>query len=217
MARAARDMGLESAGEFHRAMVFLETGRMVEYREALDAVQRLVAKLGQPASRFMARGPGEPGAGGGGDSPTRRPWSNRRSGPAAAPCRGTPSSSRGCSGSPCAWRTAGWEPEPTIRRSAAEFPTRPLFGCLLARLLTELGDQDQARSVFEQLAAGRFAGIRVNNDLLLSLSHLAEVAWFLRDVGRAPCTACCFPTAAWSWTPGNRAPAPWTATWAWRR
>jgi hypothetical protein len=109
------------------------------------------------------------------------------------------------------------EPEPTIRRSAAEFPTRPLFGCLLARLLTELGDQDQARSVFEQLAAGRFAGIRVNNDLLLSLSHLAEVAWFLRDVGRAPCTACCFPTAAWSWTPGNRAPAPWTATWAWRR
>jgi tetratricopeptide (TPR) repeat protein len=77
------------------------------------------------------------------------------------------------------------ELEPAIRRSAAEFPTRPLFGCLLARLLTELGDQDQARTVFEQLAAGRFAGIPVDNDLLLSLSHLAEVAWFLRDAGSA--------------------------------
>ena len=65
-----------------------------------------------------------------------------------------------------------------------EFPTRPLLGCLLARLLTELGDQDQARTVFEPLAAGRFGGIPVNDDLLLSLGHLAEVAWFLHDAGR---------------------------------
>jgi tetratricopeptide (TPR) repeat protein len=77
------------------------------------------------------------------------------------------------------------ELEPTIRRSVAEFPTRPLFRCLLARLHTELGDEDQARSVFEELAANRFAVIPVNNDLLLSLSHLAEVAWFLRDTKRA--------------------------------
>jgi hypothetical protein len=75
------------------------------------------------------------------------------------------------------------EMEPAIRRSAEEFPTRPMFRCLLARLLTELGDEDGARFVFEQLAAARFAGIPVNNDLLLSLAHLAEVAWFLRDAG----------------------------------
>src|SRR5262249_50925375 len=77
------------------------------------------------------------------------------------------------------------EMEPAIRRSVEEFPTRPLFRCLLARLLTEVGDEEGARSVFEQLAAGQFAGIPVNDDLLLSLSHLAEVAWFLRDAGRA--------------------------------
>src|SRR5262249_47284884 len=76
------------------------------------------------------------------------------------------------------------EMEPAIRRSAEEFPTRPMFRCLLARLLTELGDEDGARSVFEELAAGRFAVIPVNNDLLLSLGHLAEVAWFLRDAAR---------------------------------
>src|SRR5262249_59314009 len=34
------------------------------------------------------------------------------------------------------------ELEPAIRRSVEEFPTRPLFRCLLARLLTELRDQD---------------------------------------------------------------------------
>lgn len=74
--------------------------------------------------------------------------------------------------------------EPVIRRSVEEFPTRPLFRCLLARLLAEFGDEDQARSVFDQLATGRFAVIPVNNDLLLSLSHLAEIAWFLQDAAR---------------------------------
>src|SRR5262249_56844541 len=77
------------------------------------------------------------------------------------------------------------EMEPAIRRSVAEFPTRPLFRCLLARLLTELGDEDGARSVFEELAAGRVPVIPVNNDLLLSLGHPAEGARFLRDAGRA--------------------------------
>src|SRR5262249_58740043 len=40
VARAARDTELEHAGEHHRAMVFVETGRMAEYRQALDAGQR---------------------------------------------------------------------------------------------------------------------------------------------------------------------------------
>src|SRR5258708_2908755 len=74
---------------------------------------------------------------------------------------------------------------PATRRAVEEFPTRPLFRCLLARLLAELGDEDGARSVFEELAAGRFAVIPGNNDLLLSLGHVAEVAWFLRDADRA--------------------------------
>ena len=53
-ARAARDAELESAGEHHRAMVFLETGRVAEYRQALDAAQHLAAELGEPAALFMA-------------------------------------------------------------------------------------------------------------------------------------------------------------------
>jgi tetratricopeptide (TPR) repeat protein len=183
--RALQDKELESAGEYHRAMVFLETGRMAEYRETLDAVQRLVAELRLPASRFMA---------------TVVQASLALLEGRFADAEALVESALRSGGSSMPWDAVIFsrvqrfalhledgrlaELEPAIRRSVEEFPTRPLFGCLLARLLTELGDQDQARSVFEQLATGRFGGIPVNDDLLLSLSHLAEVAWFLRDAGR---------------------------------
>jgi tetratricopeptide (TPR) repeat protein len=189
--RALQDKELESAGEYHRAMVFLETGRMAEYRETLDAVQRLVAELRLPASRFMA---------------TVVQASLALLQGRFADAEALVESALRSGGSSMPWDAVIFsrvqrfalhledgrlaELEPAIRRSVEEFPTRPLFGCLLARLLTELGDEDGARSVFEQLAAGRFAGIPVNNDLLLSLGHLAEVAWFLRDVGSGAVLRC---------------------------
>src|SRR6516165_7512444 len=184
VARALRDRHLESVGEYSRAMVFLETGRMAEYRQALDAVQRLVTELGQPALRFMA---------------TVVQASLALLEGRFADAEALVESALRFGGSSMPWDAVIFsrvqrfalrledgrlaELEPAIRRSAEEFPTRPLFGCLLARLLAELGDQDGARSVFEQLAQDRFAGIPVNNDLLLSLGHLAEVARFLRDAG----------------------------------
>jgi tetratricopeptide (TPR) repeat protein len=185
VARAARDTDLEGAGEHHRAMVFLETGRMAEYREALDVVQRLAAEVRQPAARCMAAVVMASLAMLEGRFPDAEALveSALRSGGSSMPWDAVIFS-----------RVQRFallledgrlaELEPAIRRSAEEFPTRPLFSCLLARLLAELGDEDGARSVFEQLAAGRFAAIPVNNDLLLSLGHLAEVAWFLCDADR---------------------------------
>jgi len=182
--RALQDTELEYAGEYHRAMVFLETGRMAEYRQALDAVQRLAAELRLPALRFLA---------------TAAKASLALLQGRFADAEALVESAHRSGGSSMPWDAVIFsqvqrfalrledgrlaELEPAIRRSAAGFPTRPLFGCLLARLHAELGDQDGARPVFEQLAAGRFAGLPVNNDLLLSLSHLAQVAWFLRDAG----------------------------------
>jgi hypothetical protein len=186
VARAVHDTALEGVGEYHRAMVLLETGRMAEYRQALDAVQRLVAELGQPALRFLA---------------TVVMASLALLEGRFADAEALVESALRFGGGSMPWDAVIFsrvqrfalhledgrlaEMEPAIRRSVEEFPTRPLFRCLLARLLTELGDEDQARFVFEQLAAGRFAVIAVNNDLLLSLAHLAEVAWFLRDAGSA--------------------------------
>jgi tetratricopeptide (TPR) repeat protein len=185
VARAAQDTELEDAGEHQRAMVFLETGRMAEYREALDAVQRLAAEVRQPAPRCMA-------------AVVMASLALLEGRFADAEALVESALRSGASSVP--WDAVIFsrvqrfalrledgrlaEMEPAIRRSAQEFPTRPLFRCLLARLLAELGDEDQARFVFEQLAAGRFAVIPVNNDLLLSLGHLAEVAWFLRDADR---------------------------------
>ena len=184
--RAVQDKYLENGGEHHRAMVFLETGRMAEYRVALVAVERLAAELRQPGARCLAA-----------VVQAKLALLEGRFADAEALVE----SALRSGGSSVPWDAVIFsrvqrfalrledgrlaELEPAIRRSVEEFPTRPLFGCLLARLLTELGDQDQARSVFGQLAAGRFAGIPVNDDLLLSLSHLAEVAWFLRDAGSA--------------------------------
>jgi tetratricopeptide (TPR) repeat protein len=185
VARAVQDIKLEGAVEHHRAMVFLETGRMAEYRQALDGAQRLAAELREPAGRFMA---------------TVVQASLALLEGRFADAEALVESALRFGGSSVPWDAVIFsrvqrfalriedgrlaEIEPAIRRSVEESPSRPLFGCLLARLLTELGDADQARSVFEQLATGRFGGIPVNNDLLLSLSHLAEVAWFLRDAGR---------------------------------
>jgi hypothetical protein len=50
------------------------------------------------------------------------------------------------------------ELESAIRRSVEEFPTRPLFGCLLARLLAELGDEDGASPIgTATMARSRFS------------------------------------------------------------
>jgi tetratricopeptide (TPR) repeat protein len=186
VARAAQDKELELEGEEDRALVFLETARIAEYRQALDAMQRLAAELREPSAGWLAAvcranlallegrfADAEALAG-----------SALRAGASAEPWDAVIISRvqlfalRSEDG-----RLA--EMEPTIRRSVEEFPTRPLFRCLLARLLAELGEEDQARFVFDQLATGRFAVIPVDNDLLLSLSHLAEAARFLQDAARS--------------------------------
>jgi len=185
VARAVHAPALEGGGEHHRAMVFLETGRIGDYREAVDAAERLAAELRWPAGRFLA-------------TVVKASLALLEGRFADAEALAESALRSGASSVP--WDAVIFsqmqrfalrledgrlaEIEPAIRGSAAEFPTRPLFRCLLARLLTERGDEDGARSVFEQLAQDRFAVIPVNNDLLLSLGHLAEVAWFLRDADR---------------------------------
>jgi tetratricopeptide (TPR) repeat protein len=185
VARAAQNKELEVEGEGARALVLLEIGRIPEYRQAVEGMDRLAAELREPSARWFAAAFQISLAlleGRFADAETLIE-SALRAGASAEPWdaiifsrvqRFTLHLEDG--------RLA--EMEPAIRRSVEEFPTRPLFRCLLARLLTELGDEDQARFVFEQLATGRFAVIPVNNDLLLSLGHLAEVAWFLRDADR---------------------------------
>ena len=182
VARAVQDKEREQESEQHRAMVFLQTGRIQEYREAAGASQRLAYELRQPAAHWHASICQVNLAlleGRFADAETLVE-SVLRAGTSSEPwdalvfSRVQQFALRSEDG-----RLA--EMEPTIRRSVEEFPTRPLFRCLLARLLAELGDEDGARSMFDALAADRFTVIPMNNDMLLSLGHLAEVAWSLGD------------------------------------
>jgi tetratricopeptide (TPR) repeat protein len=75
--------------------------------------------------------------------------------------------------------------EEAIRRAAAEYPGYRSFRCLVLLLDCELGQDEQARSEFEALAADDFAFFPPDGEWLFCLSLLAEVASYLQDDGRA--------------------------------
>src|SRR5262249_37060307 len=133
-ARSTHDKARENVGEHHRAMVLLETGRIGEHREALDAAERLAAELRWPAARFMAAVVMASLAlleGRFADAETLVE-SALRSGGSSMPWDAVIFSRVQL----FALRLEDGrlaELEPAIRRSVAEFPTRPLFRCLLAR------------------------------------------------------------------------------------
>ncbi|MFL5796774.1 MAG: ATP-binding protein [Actinomycetota bacterium] len=77
------------------------------------------------------------------------------------------------------------EVEELIRHSIAEYPTRPVFRCALAHLHAELGRRPEAHGTFEALAVDDFEGLPRDNDWVLGLSLLPEVAVFLEDSHRA--------------------------------
>ena len=78
------------------------------------------------------------------------------------------------------------EIEGTIRRAVDEYPTRPMFRCVLANLYAELGRKLEAQRTFEDLSVDDFAGLPLNsNDWLFGMTFLPEVAAFLADVRRS--------------------------------
>ena len=66
----------------------------------------------------------------------------------------------------------------------AENPTRPLFGCALARLETDLGRQAGARKMFQRLAEDNFRAVPRDQEWLLAMSFLADVCTSLDDPDR---------------------------------
>jgi len=70
---------------------------------------------------------------------------------------------------------------------AFRYRTYPILDCMLARLHDELGRKSEARAIFEELAADEFAALPFDEEWLVSLSLLAEVAHSLGDKARAAC------------------------------
>jgi DNA-binding SARP family transcriptional activator/tetratricopeptide (TPR) repeat protein len=76
------------------------------------------------------------------------------------------------------------EIEEMITLSIQEYGARPVFRCALVLLLCDLG-RDAARAPFEQLAAGAFAEIPVDNEWLFCMSFLADASERLGATGHA--------------------------------
>jgi tetratricopeptide (TPR) repeat protein len=75
--------------------------------------------------------------------------------------------------------------EGAIRRSVVDYPARPMFRCMLALLLMELGREVEARATLDALAEDGFSALPLTNEWLFSLGFLADVADGLGDTARA--------------------------------
>jgi DNA-binding CsgD family transcriptional regulator/tetratricopeptide (TPR) repeat protein len=72
-----------------------------------------------------------------------------------------------------------------LRRALATHPGYRSVRCLIAAMLCDADRLDEARTLFDQLAAGDFSGLPKDNEFLFARTLLAEVAAALRDRERS--------------------------------
>jgi tetratricopeptide (TPR) repeat protein len=77
------------------------------------------------------------------------------------------------------------EVEELVRRSVDEYPTYPVWHCVLADMLARLGDEAEALEAFEMLAGDDFSSLPFDETWLVSMGLLSEVAGLLSDQERA--------------------------------
>ncbi|MEA2637959.1 MAG: hypothetical protein QOE18_1016, partial [Chloroflexota bacterium] len=77
------------------------------------------------------------------------------------------------------------EIEDLLRRTARSQPWYPMFRCALVLLHCDLGRDTEARADFDALASDDFATFAFDNEWLLNMSLLSEIAHNLRDQPRA--------------------------------
>jgi len=75
--------------------------------------------------------------------------------------------------------------EGSLRFLVAQHPDTPLWSCVLAVFLADLGRAEEVREVFERIAAGGFARLLRYHNHGAMLAWMARVSTFLWDVPRA--------------------------------
>jgi eukaryotic-like serine/threonine-protein kinase len=110
------------------------------------------------------------------------------------------------------------EVEELVRRSVEEYPTHPIWRCVLAHMAAELGHIAEAREVLASLATDEFAEVPFDAVWLASISLLARprAPSTIRSKRRSSMTCCCrTPPASRSATqrsplaPSPTTSAPW--------
>jgi tetratricopeptide (TPR) repeat protein len=77
------------------------------------------------------------------------------------------------------------EIEEIVRRSVEDYPTYPIWRCVLAHMTAQLRYEPESREALRALAVDRFAVLPFNEMWLASMSLLAETASSLRDADEA--------------------------------
>src|SRR5207247_2799663 len=78
------------------------------------------------------------------------------------------------------------EVQELVRRSVEEYPTYPIWRCVLAHMAAELGHVAESREVLASLATDEFAELPFDAVWLASISLLAETASSINDSKQAP-------------------------------
>jgi DNA-binding SARP family transcriptional activator len=77
------------------------------------------------------------------------------------------------------------EVEADMHDLAAEYPTRPVFGCMVAHLQMRLGRLPDARRALADLAVDGFSAVPFDAEWVYGISLLAETSALLREAGSA--------------------------------
>jgi tetratricopeptide (TPR) repeat protein len=77
------------------------------------------------------------------------------------------------------------EVEDLVRRSADEYPTYPIWRCVLAQIAAQTGSTAEAREALNQLGKDDFADLPFDEEWLVCMSLLAETSAALGDNGHA--------------------------------
>ena len=182
VADAVGDSERTAQGRFYRVEALLELGRIAAAETELEAAGRLAGELRQPAQLWYAtvtratlalfRG--------------RLDEADELIGEALAVGESAQHSdavlSRRVQLFMLRWERGQLDGlEELLNSSVVEYPFRPMFRCMLARLYAELGREADARAMLEILSEDDFAALPRTNEWLFSMGFLAEVAQRLDD------------------------------------
>lgn len=171
----------------HRLFAYVLLGEMDEVERALEAIEPMAAKLGQPAQRWLVHSAQADVALALGRADEAEGLISQAYafGELAQPEMAVPvyhaQRIRLCD-----FRVGLEETEPGIRGVVEMYPARAVFRCVLAQLLAKLGRKQEAQWLLDDLAADDFAKLPFDQEWLFGMSLLADTAIRVGDTDRAP-------------------------------
>jgi tetratricopeptide (TPR) repeat protein len=85
----------------------------------------------------------------------------------------------------CEFRGELEKAESSIRDLVADYPSRPVFRCVLTHLQARLGQTTEARQALQELAREQFSTLPFDQEWLYGMTLLAETAATVHDTGAA--------------------------------